>query len=324
MKKNILTIITVLMLAVVLTIPSTVFAESNGKLYSSLNEDNVISFKDSDEYFGNNTEYDSYISEYDIYVGVKNNKDNNTYLSIFGLSDETVDAIVNGEVEEQLLSIKKLSNDELYKRGYDDNDIAVLRGYNGEPLEEVPSLRSVLGVIYTNMTVPTKTNDVMYVKLKWWWDTLPIVQLTDTIGASWWGNSGADLQLLTTYDAYPTKCTVYYNNGQVSYPQAADIDKNHITYQIPMTIATSGTRPVAYQGVLDVSVGTRGAHSISYYHYKASYAHKEYTVGGASIGLSATGTPSFGFSINRGFNEVVHRHVSITPGGSVVREPDDV
>lgn len=321
MKKNFLAIITVLMLVVTLSIPSTALAESNG----NLNGNNVTSFKDSDEYFGNDTEYDSYVSEYDIYVGIKNSKENNTYLSAFSISDETVKDILDGEVEEQLLSIKKLSNSELYKRGYDDNDIVLLRKYNGEPLEEAPYLRAVLGVIYTNITVPTKTNDVMYVRLKWWWDTLPLLRLTDTIGASWYGNNEADLQLLTTYDAYPTKCTVYYDNGTTANVKAADVDRNHIMYKIPMTtdehIAYSSA---AYQGVLDVSVGTRGAHNISYYHYKSSYAHKELQLA-ASAGLSfITGAPSFGFSVNTGFKEVVHRHISITPGGAVVREPDDV
>ena len=232
MKKNFLTLIILLMLAISLTIPNTILAETNGTIDLDLNGSNVVSFKDSEEYFGNNTDYDSCISEYDVYVGVKNNKENNNYLSAFGLSDQTINAITDGEVEKQLLSIKKLSDDELFKRGYDNNDIVLLREYNGEPLEEAPYLRGVLGVIYTNMTVPTKTNDVMYVKLKWWWDTLPVIQLTDTIGATWWGNSGADLQLLTTYDAYPTKCTIYYDNGQVSYPNAYDIDKNHIIYNI--------------------------------------------------------------------------------------------
>lgn len=77
-----------------------------------------------------------------------------------------------------------------------------------------------------------------------------------------------------------------------------------------------------YQGVLDVSVGTRGKHNISYYHFKASYAHKKAVIS-ASIGLDYSRTPSIGFSLGYGFNEVVYRYVSMTPRGKVIREPDD-
>ena len=42
-----------------------------------------------------------------------------------------------------------------------------------------------MACIYTNLSVPTRTDDVFNFSLKWWWDQMPAVGFTDSIGTSW-------------------------------------------------------------------------------------------------------------------------------------------
>lgn len=280
-----------------------------------------------EESFGVGSAYDTHTSEYDLYVSIKNNKNNKNYLNKLGITNDVIDQVLNGSVEKELLHRKTLSDDVLSNYGYDDNDIRILKNYNGEQLESVPAAAALLGTIYTNLNVPTKTDDVVYVNLKWWWDIAPIIKMTDSIGATWWANTDANLQLLTDVSQFPSKCTVTYVNTSTSAQTlkriyAHDITSDGLIYLIPMgELIQPGVTNIAMKGVLDVSVSTRGGHNMNYYHFKSSYAHNQLQVAN-SIGLSLAG-PSLGFYITTGYSEVVHRHVSMTPTTGVVREPDD-
>ncbi|WP_346891072.1 hypothetical protein [Clostridium sp. UBA3887] len=282
-----------------------------------------IAFAD-DKKLGLSTDYDTATSEYDIYVKIKENADNKLYLNSMDVSDEVINKVLNGGVEKELLHRKSLPKEELYNMGYSDNDIKILQSYNGEPIEEFAGAARVSAVVYTLMNVPTKTDDVMSIKMAWWWNKLPLTTITDTIGVTWWDANGANLQAITDYPKnYPTKCVVDYRVGSASDTvlktvtiKPADMGSNYNMYNIPMV--SSG---YAFNGCLYASVGTRGKHNITKTHFKVSYAHK-YLVPSASIGLSFGG-PSIGFGIKSGFDEMVHRHVSIIPWGAVTREGDD-
>jgi|GEM_PF-999608 len=292
---------------------------------------NSFAFAD-DENSKLSTNYDTYTSEYDMYVTIKENADNRLYLNSMDVSDEVINKVLDGEVEEELLDRKSLPREELYNMGYKDSDIKILQSYNGEPIEKFAAASDLLGGVYTTMWVPTKTDDVMSIKLAWWWSKLPIFMLTDTIGATWWGNKGADLQLLTSYAAYPTKCVVDYRLGGArgGIVNTVNIKPNYqgqdaITYNIEMegnSYRASGA--FAFNGCLYVSVGTKGKHSIEYFHFRADYAHKQIEINSPSIGLDYKGAPSIGFSINPGYKRAVQRHVSITPWGAVHKELDDL
>ncbi len=282
-----------------------------------------IAFAD-DENLGLSTDYDTATSEYDMYVKIKENADNKLYLNSLDVSDEVINKVLNGEVEKELLHRKSLPRKELYDMGYSDNDIKTLQSYNGEPIEEFAGAARVLAVVYTTMWVPTKTDDVMSIKMAWWWNKLPTFYSIDTIGVTWWDDSGANLQRITDYpNDYPTKCVVDYRVGSASDTvlktvtiKPADLGKDCNVYNIPMVNAG-----YAFNGCLYASVGTRGKHAIKNAHIKVDYAHRYKSVKG-SLGLSFGG-PSVGFSLEDGFERAVHRHVSIKPWGAVTREADD-
>lgn len=291
---------------------------------------NSVAFAD-DKNSELSTNYDTYTSEYDMYVKIKENANNKVYLKSIGFEKKIIDEVLDGEVEKELLRRKSLPNEELHNMGYKDRDIKVLQSYNGEPIEKFAKASSIMGGMYTKMNVPTKTDDVMSIKLAWWWDKNPICMLTDTIGATWWGNKKADLQLLTSYAAYPTKCIVDYRIGGASGKivetkkiKAVNIGKDHIIYNIKMPERSHGPSGFAFNGCLYVSVGTKGKHSIEYFHFKSDYAHEHINISGVSAGLDYKGTPSVGLSVASGYKKAMHRHVSIIPWGAVTKEDDDV
>ncbi len=80
----------------------------------------------------------------------------------------------------------------------------------------------------------------------------------------------------------------------------------------------------AFNGCLYVSVGTKGKHSIDFFHFKANYAHERLNISSSGVGLVYKGAPSVGFQISKGYKKAVHRHVYITPWGEVKKELDDV
>lgn len=161
--------------------------------------------------------------------------------------------------------------------------------------------------------------------LKWWWDQMPAVGFTDSIGTSWRTNDPNHTILLNGYVSYPTNCRLDFSNiftGAVTsvYQKAYDSGANYIRYQVPM----DENWRWAKQGCIETSIGTHGKHSLEWSYYKASYAHQFLDLE-TSMGLNPlNGALSFGFTVKSNFSEDIHRHILMySYGKRAERQPDD-
>ena len=77
------------------------------------------------------------------YVDARNTS--NEDLQNRGMSEDQIDLIKSDAIENELLEKAALSVDELSKLGYDNNQIAILKNYDGQAIEDAPELRGVFG-----------------------------------------------------------------------------------------------------------------------------------------------------------------------------------
>lgn len=327
MKKKILILSFSLLMS--LSFVTTALATPNGTSELNKSEQFDTNSLGQVQDYSSTTIPDTCTSEYDVYIDIKKelNEENTpkTYANFIQVSDETKEAIKNGAVEEALLERQKLSDEELYVIGYDDEDISLLRKYNGEPIEEATYLSLAMARIYTNLSVPTRTDDIFNFSLKWWWDQMPAIGFTDSIGTSWRTNDPNNTMILNGYKAYPTNCKLDFSNtitGAVTsvYQKAYDSGATYIRYQVPM----DKNLRWAKQGCIETSIGTRGKHSLKWSYYKASYAHQQLSFG-VDMGLiPLSGTLPFGFTVKPHFSEDIHRHILMySYANSVQKQPDD-
>ncbi len=81
--------------------------------------------------------YSVTVNEYDVYVDARNTS--NEDLQNRGMSEDQIDLIKSDAIENELLEKAALSVDELSAMGYDNNQIAILKNYDGQAIEDALS-----------------------------------------------------------------------------------------------------------------------------------------------------------------------------------------
>lgn len=122
------------------------------------------------------------VNEYDIYVREKENTEGE--YSVMGIGDTEEKTI-----EELYLERAALSEEELVAQyNYSEEQIAILKAYDGSPIEENPQLRAVSASMSGRVTTSTAYSYLVAATLSWSWNQKPFttsVNQQDSIKAVW-------------------------------------------------------------------------------------------------------------------------------------------
>lgn len=135
-----------------------------------------------------------------------------------------------------MLSRKEKTDTELaLQYGYSEEDIALLREYDGESIQENVELAALTGTLTIRKpTVITATSSRVVVRVVWRWDHCPVVNATDVFAVYWdstFGSLNGNMRInisdsyhTVTYNLYDTYFTQTQSFTQVSPYSAAKVE----------------------------------------------------------------------------------------------------
>ncbi len=107
-------------------------------------------------------------------------------------------------IEDRLMDLKTKTNDELYFYGYNDDQIALLRNYNGDRLENCPEMRAVMSTLTISFSGIYHYTNLYKVKANWYWSVMPTSFTTSKNGTAvfaWAVAGSGESQLYSQYNS---------------------------------------------------------------------------------------------------------------------------
>lgn len=237
------------------------------------------------------------ISEYDYITAIRSLSP--AELSAANLSEAEVLEITSNTIEQELLERKGKSDEELMNHyGYSTEDIAILRAYNGENIEDNVELAALTGTLTIKKpTVLTATTTRIGVRVQWSWDQCPFVVASDVLGVYWeptFGSANGNMRIKINECSHVVS---YYDAGvyvdvdagfeQVS-PNASARSDFGMTLQNEDFWAKKGTATLYFDA-------TSGSAALTEMDMIFAYGHTILSVS-PSISFPASGGISFGFN----------------------------
>lgn len=176
------------------------------------------------------------LNEFDTVIAYRNMQDEQ--LIAQGFSADEITDIKSNAVEEELLYRKSLSDDVLSTYYcYTDEQIALLRTYNGERLESNTEMRALSASLTVTVSVLIKTNTRCGLLFHWEWVGKPAVCLTDGVAIRWdatLSSASDNLRL----DSSSSNCLVqYYYSDAVVFQREVDFDDMELYQNASVRVA---------------------------------------------------------------------------------------
>ena len=233
-------------------------------------------------------------SEYDVYKKLMSTSDE--VLADEGFSPEEIEEIRSFSLESAFLERAQLDENSLKVLGYTDEQIRILKRYNGEPITDSSEILRAASSCTGELAVYSTSGTAMYYGYKWTWSSLPLKALGERVALSWRGIDAGGY----TINASATSKSGYVNyystlTGQL-YDQptlsvrAADIfDGCYADYEMIRYIsnASDGTTSVwAKEGILNVRIVPDGSTPFNLIKTYGAIGHQTSRV---SLGFSVGG-----------------------------------
>lgn len=276
-------------------------------------------------------------SEFELYQDVLSRSD--AELMESGYTESEIDEIRNFSFEDAFLERAKLSQEELEGLGYTDEQIRILKEYNGEPITATSEILRAAAQCTGKMTLMSASTSTIYYGYSWTWSTMPSFDLGDKAVLAW---VAVDTQ------GHRVSVSPISKSGYLNYYSTAT---NKLHTQTPLTVQldkrqesvwadigpkkvvpeeTDGTMVIwAKQGVINVKLqidAAPGANSLYLIKSSGVVGHKylacevDYTV---SVGASSAGavlTLEINFNLTAKVNEVGVASYNLYADGRVVRQ----
>lgn len=162
-------------------------------------------------------------SEYDTITAYRNTQDEQ--LIAQGFSADEIADIKSNTVEEELLYRKGLSSEILSTHyGYTDEQIALLRAYDGKRVDSAPEMRVLFSSLTVTTSVLIKTNTRCGLLFHWEWDSKPAICMTDGVALRW-DATLSDASDNLRIDSKLSNCLVkYYYSDTKVFQREIDFD----------------------------------------------------------------------------------------------------
>lgn len=177
-------------------------------------------------------------NEYDYIVGVRTASANE--LQLMNISEDEIAYINSDAIESELMYRATLSDEILSDHYcYTDEEIEILREYDGTPLEQNSELRSITATLTATLTSIVNTSTRTGLLYTWNWSTKPLINLTDIVAVSWdctYENSGDNNLKLNKDDSFAN--IQYYATSEDQQGATVAVDSDQAYYggyaEIPM------------------------------------------------------------------------------------------
>jgi hypothetical protein len=261
------------------------------------------------------------VNEYDVYVEARNTS--NDDLQACGMSEEEIDLIKSDAIENELLEKASLSVDELLEMGYNDNQIATLKDYSGQAIENVPELRGVFANMTAKFYKSGASTTYLRVRVYWEWSNAPLFAgegIRDLIAIRWQGTNTAGQPINIAFNPNRSFATVNYytRSGEYRFNRSAyiicDSPYDHAYAEIPVGSGESegGLSIYAKNGNFFVQVDRTGTQPIKEAAFVFGYGHTVIAVT-PSLSLPA----SFGIGFSWGTEKMVEKAIRMNNQGII-------
>lgn len=155
------------------------------------------------------------ISEIDVVKDLQNTPESE--LIDAGYTVEEIKEIQNFSFEKAYYERAQLSAEDLRWLGYSDAQIAILKSYDGSPLEENPQMRAVLAQMTGQIYAVSFGKNSMKTRFSWEWSSAPIFHgefISDIVSCNAIGinsNNGTSYVNAVTANSYAN--VLYHTNG---------------------------------------------------------------------------------------------------------------
>lgn len=247
------------------------------------------------------------ISEYDYYVDVRSMSFANA-AEKYGISYDEYNSI--DLIEGIIVELSKQNDSVLSQRGMNNQQIDILREYEGSRLEDNPQLRSVLATLSMTLSKVSCSSSYASAKVEWSWNSKPLIMSIDyyeTVPCRWKAYNSYGALVTGSYSSTGSYCYVRYYNGSTLYTtQAKSINignTNSYAYSpFRSAINGDGNSCWAKAGYMVVRITGSNIHSVD---FGFGYNH----------GISST-IPTITLDGNLGFNysngyEMAEQSISI-------------
>ena len=270
MKKfTIITLVLTLCMAI-LTIPSFAASDTSGEGYTG-NELDIV-----------NTQ-----SEFETILELRKKTDEE--LVEIGLSAKEINEIKSDFLENELLRRATLTQEELKAYGYTDEQIRLLKTYDGEEITSGSQYMALSATCSGNFTSGNCSNKKIRLRYNWEWSSVPVIKMKDKVFVRWQAvkSGGVVVDATVTY----AKATVkYYSITTGAYASSKDTTVNgsggttvdYRTFNIDMVI--DDNYYWAKKGTAYITLNSEDAgYNFKYVDVGGSYGHKTVT---CTIGIS--------------------------------------
>lgn len=234
-------------------------------------------------------------NEYDILMELQNASA--TELTSMGYTKAEIEEIKDISLEEALLERAKLSEEELYKKGYNAYQIELLKSYDGSPIEANSEMRGVFADVTGTVKKMSATKSTAKAKFSWTWSNEPVLAgtpITEVVTCAFLGiNTNNQECIITSGSLF---CNVDYYDGSLRIPEDKDGPDptptettlySQVTVKFPMGKVYGGSSYWAKSGYITVEVKEQAV--VNKLHTTAflfEYGHPSLQLSQPSIDLS--------------------------------------
>lgn len=224
-------------------------------------------------------------------------------------------------IEQAILEKASLPTEVLLADGYTGEQIAILKSYDGGPLEENPQLEKAMGVFEGKLSRVSYSRTSAAAKFSWEWVNEPFLTGTaihDIVACAWRGTNTGNEECVMDFVPENSRCSITYNNGTVVYTKDFDIDvrdaQRNVEVKFPMT---GPTLQAGWGQSGELVIAIKEENSINNMYSSTfifAYGHMVFTIS-PSIDVSGSGV-SLGLSCGLGTNEEFNKSIIIRSNGT--------
>lgn len=187
----------------------------------------------------------------------------------------------------------------LNEYGYTEEQVKILKAYDGGPIEEHPELRRASATLSAYIYAKNCSTSKLNVYADWSWNGTPIPcgpGITDGVAFGWSGTdfNGNPLNLSVSNSSVKIK---YVGSSGVSYRTVTPTIVSHY-HALKGGVLMDNGKGTAKSGTLSMTLNKTGSKSINEAAITFAYGHATLT-GGVSFSFSLSG-PSVGISLSSG------------------------
>ncbi len=292
----------------------------------------IIDTKDMQEVSVEGNTYTYTINEYDICVEMRELP--TTVLLEDGYSQDFIDLARSDEIEQLLEELASYDMNVLKNDyGYSEEQISLIKSYDGTPIQDHPELRGVFADCTANFTCNSASKTSVTVTTTWEWNRAPVIHhkdIRDVIGTGWTAINLDDQEIKLEIDQnFGQPCTIYYytiKNEYVTY-KVFDYEVENPLGQVNSKFNT-GSLPsqinipsddYAKKGAFTVRLKTNGNGKIQAVFFCSVYGHRKIT-GDATISIAPTFNgvkPSFAIKFGTQTEQMFKNLYKVTNSGKV-------